>query len=59
MSLLQIFLFLALNLNVNIAYFETSENISTYQEEQPLLVAEKKGKRREGNDENALVTNIS
>jgi hypothetical protein len=59
MSLLQIFLFLALNLNVNMAYFETSENISTYQEGQPLLVTEKKGKRREGDDENADFTNIS
>ncbi len=70
MSLLQI-LFLALNLNVNVAYFETSENISIVQEEQPsmfqffekkleprILVAEKKGKRRRGEEESEEKTTM-
>ncbi len=59
MSLLQIFLFLALNLNVNLASFETIENITTYQEGQPLLVTEKKDTRQKGDGENADFTNIS
>ena len=70
MSLLQI-LFLALNLSVNVAYFETSENITTLQEEQPsrfqffekkleprILVAEKKGKRRRGEEESEEKTTM-
>ncbi len=71
MSLLQI-LFLALNLNINVAYFETSENITIYQEEQlstfpffekqqlepRILVAEKKGKRRRGEEESEEKTTM-